>query len=253
MRRSVIWVLGALAICATVPAGIAVGETIGPPSPMFMLDGSFKPKKLPKKEFAPIQLELSGGITTGDGTTPPVTDVVTLDFDKNGTLTTKGIKTCNPKKLQNTTTKQAKRKCKKAIVGQGKTKAIVDFEDQEPFDAIGPLVIFNGTKKGGKPTIVFHVLANVPLPTTFVVQSKVVKSPKKGFGKRVVIKVPPIAGGNGTMVSFNAKINKKPATGKKYLLAKCANGRFIADAHVELRDGHEFDVSLVRPCRADKG
>jgi len=252
MRRHGIWAVGVVALCAALVAGTAAAETIKLGNITVTADAGFSPKKLPKKKLAPIALKTSGKIETDDGSTPPVTDVVTLDFDKNGTLTTKGIKTCNPKKLQNTTTKQAKRKCKKAIVGQGKTKAVVDFEDQEPFDAIGPLVIFNGKKKGGKPTIVFHVLANVPLPTTFVVQSKVVKSPKKGFGKRVVIKVPPIAGGNGTMVSFNAKINKKPATGKKYLLAKCANKRFKAEAHVKLRDGREFDLSLVRPCKVKR-
>jgi hypothetical protein len=252
MKKLVVGLLAVAAMSASVWAGLALAESVVIGNATFTADGSFSPKKLPKKEWAPIELKTSGSVTTDDGSTPPVADVVTVDFDKNGTLTTKGIKTCDPKKLQNTTTAQAKRKCKKALVGQGTTKAIVDFEDQDPFDAIGPLLVFNGKPKGGKPTIIFHVLANVPLPTTFVVQSVVVPSPKKGFGKRIVVKVPPIAGGNGTLVSFNATINKKPATGKKYLLARCANGRFVADAHVELRDGRNFDISLVRPCKAKK-
>jgi hypothetical protein len=180
-----------------------------------------------------------------------VADVVTVDFDKNGTLTTKGIAQCDPRKLENTTTNQAKKKCKDALVGTGETRAIVDFPDQDPFDAIGPLLIFNGKPAHGNPVIVFHVLANVPLPTTFVVAAEITKSPKKGFGKRVVTKVPPIAGGNGTLVEFHATIDKKPATGEKYLLAKCANGRFLADVNVTWRgDVEPINVQLVRTCKA---
>src|ERR1044072_4281978 len=189
-----------VAVAAAGLAAVAVAETVHLGNLTLTADGSFKPTRLPKNEFAPIELKTEGSIKTDDGSTPPVADVVTVDFDKNGTLTTKGIAQCDPRKLENTTTNQAKKKCKDALVGTGETRAIVDFPDQDPFDAIGPLLIFNGQPAHGNPVIVFHVLANVPLPTTFVVAAEITKSPKKALGKRVVTKVPPIAGGNGTLV-----------------------------------------------------
>ena len=253
MRKLFLSVLALAGLAGAIYGGVALAESVTIGNATFTVDGGFKPTTLPKKELAPIELTAEGKVTTDDGTTPPVVDTVTVDFDKNGTVDTKGIPQCDPRKLENTTTAQAKRKCAKSLVGTGTTRAIVDFDDQDPFDAIGPLLIFNGKKKGKNPTVVFHVLASVPLPTTFVVQAVISKSPKPGFGKRVFIKIPPVAGGNGTLVSFDAKINKRPASGSKhYLLARCANGRFLADSEIKLRDGPTLSIGITRPCKSKK-
>lgn len=219
------------------------------------VDGDYAPHRLPANELAPIELEGEGHGRTDDGSLVPVTKEVIADFDKNGTLTTRGIDQCNPRSLQNTTTRQALKKCKSSLVGKGQVSGVVDFPDQKPFAARGPLLIFNGTKKGGDPSVIFHVLADVPLPTTFIVQAAITKSPLPGMGKRVVAKVPPIAGYNGRMTDVVFHIFKKPATGPRYLLARCGNGRFRARVQVttlaeDLHSvGEKLTVEIVRPCQ----
>src|ERR1044072_4429593 len=141
------------------------------------VDGDYAPPRLPANELAPIELEGEGHGRTDDGSLVPVTKEVIADFDKNGTLTTRGIDQCNPRSLQNTTTRQALKKCKSSLVGKGQVSGGVDFPDQKPFAARGPLLIFNGTKKGGDPSVIFHVLADVALPPTFLVHAALTKSP----------------------------------------------------------------------------
>jgi len=244
--RSALVVAG---IGAATAAGVAVGETVQVGNLILTADASFKPTTLPKNEMAPISLSVEAHVATQDGAIPPIAKSVVIDFDKNGTVVTKGVDTCDPKKLQNTTTSQAKKKCKSAIVGSGETRAIIDFPDQEPFEARGPLVAFNGKPQGKNPMIVFHVLANVPLPTTFVVPAPITRSPKSGFGKRLTAQIPPIAGGNGTLTDFDVTIDKKPATGKEYLLARCKDKKFDAEAQVTMLSGEQLNLSVVRDCK----
>jgi hypothetical protein len=252
MRKRIVWALSLCLIGIGAFGALAAAEVVQVGNMTLTVDGGFKPTKLPKKEMAPISLQAEGHLRTDDGTTPPVTDHVVVDFDENGTVDTKGLPTCDARKLENTLTKDALNKCKSALVGKGDTQAIVDFPDQEPFTARGPLLIFNGKPKGKKPTIIFHVFAHVPAPTTFVVPAVIENSPLNGFGKRIEIDVPPISGGNGTLVDFDANVKRtwKDKKGKhSYLIARCANGRFVANAHVTMRDGRELDVGIVRECQ----
>ncbi len=265
MRKRFLSFMGISVLAAAVVGGLLIGsaaaERVKIGNIILTANGSFKPTKLSKKKMTPIQLKASGHVKTDDGSVPPRANILTIDFDRNGTLTTKGIRRCDPKKLINTSPRAARRKCKKAIVGKGTTKALVAFPEDEPFVAKGPLTIFNGKPKGKgkrkKPTIVFHTRASVPLPTTFITQATVVKSPLKGMGKRVKIRVPTIAGGNGTLVDFKATISRKPATGKRYILARCKNGRLKAQGEIRwigLTDRppptvKKASVSIVRKCK----
>src|SRR5690606_2350994 len=158
------------------------------------------------------------------------------DFDRRGTLDVRGLARCKPNRLKNTKTKRARKLCRAALVGSGRASAIIDFPDQEPFKASGPLLAFNGPKRGKRHTIVFHVFAHVPVPTTFVVPAPITNAPGKQWGKRVTIKVPPIAGGNGVLTDAVIKVGRRwRHRGKRrsYLLAKCPTGTLqIRRAHV---------------------
>ncbi len=204
-----------------------------------------------------------------------------VDFDKNGKYFNKGFPTCKPQKLVNLRTAQAKKKCKDALIGKGSTKAIVDFPDQAPFTAKGPLLIFNGPNKGKTKQIIFHVFANVPAPTAFVVPATL--KPLKGgkYGTELSTHIPTISGGNGTLTDFQATVGKtytvkskkkhgrkhhkhgrrhghkhgrkslKHAKKKKYsiLSARCANGRFVARFDVTWRDHSRLQGGITRPCK----
>ena len=252
IRKRLTWMLLALAGVAALVAGSAASaEIVRLGNIELEVDGSFKPTKLPKKKLAPITLKVSSDIRTLDGTQPPILNELLLEFDKNGTLDTKGLPTCKASQLENTLTDEAKKTCKKALVGKGSAKARIDFPDQDPFDAPGPMLAFNGKPKGGKPQLLLHVFAHVPAPTTFVVPATI-SNASGAFGKKVLAKIPPIAGGNGALTHFDISIHKTwNYKGKKhsYVVAKCASGHFVAQGTYKFNDGSTVTGSVVRDCK----
>lgn len=215
------------------------------------IDGGVGPKALPKGKFAPITLRASGRLATNDGSHPPATRKVTIDFDKHGKINAKGLATCRSGQLQSRDTKAAVKACRKAIVGRGQTSVEVEFADSRPFTAKGPLVLFNGGVRGGTTKMYIHAYVNVPAPTAIVTQVKIKKIRKGPYGTRAIATIPKIAGGAGSLTGFDFKIHKKfmrNGQRQSYLLARCANGRFRAHATLQADDGTRMSGTIVRPC-----
>ncbi len=257
MKKLFLSILVATGIGAAIWAGVAVGGTatgsvhIG--NATFSGGGTFKPDALPKKTMAPISLKTWGNVVTDDGSIPPVVDVIQVDFDKDGNVLTKGIPTCDETDLRNKDPKQAKQICGKALVGKGKAEALVKLEDQALIEAYGPLQIFNGEPQGKKPTVVFHTFLDYPVPSAYVAKAVVEKSKLgKDYGKRVIVRPPSIAGGQGTFTGFEASIPKKVAKGKKYLVGRCSDRSLIASAQLTLRSGEKLKIDFTASCKQKK-
>jgi hypothetical protein len=233
-------------------AGVAVAETVRAGNLIIKVGGAESPTKLPKKKLAPITLKVKSDIATADHTQPPALQKIVLEFDRNGTLDTKGLPRCQLSKLENTVTSAAKHACKKALVGNGKTEARIALPGQAPFIARGPLLAFNGEPSHGHPVILMHVFAHVPAPTTFVVPG-VITNAKGKYGKRVTIKIPKIAGGFGSLTHFNLAVHKTwKVNGKKhsYASARCANGVFLAHGTYSFKGGTAVSGGIFRTCKA---
>jgi hypothetical protein len=252
--------VGALAIVTavlSVGGAVAAAAPLGGPSEDFKvgnldvkIEGGISPTKLPRNEFAPIQLKIGGSIETSDGSHPAALKSLKLEFDKNGQLNTTGLPTCTVGRLQSTLTAQAKQVCGDALVGTGKVTAEIALPEQAPFSASGPLLIFNGAPKGGKQVLIFHVYAHVPAPTTFVTTAVISKIPGR-FGTKAEIQVPTIVGGQGSLTGFRATLGKSwTYKGKKenLLLAKCPTGSLHARGEFTFADGTRGSGEVVRPC-----
>jgi hypothetical protein len=255
MRRRSLQILPVTAIAlAVVVAGQAFAEkatVVRAGNLILRINGGVSPEKLPKKKMAPIKLNASGSIATADGSHPPATKTVTIDFDKHGTINAKGLPVCQSGKLQSRSTAAAKKACPKAIVGKGSTTVEVQFPEQRPFTASGPLSLFNGGVRGGVTTMFIHAYVNVPTPTAIVTKVKVKKIRKGPYGTRAVAKIPKIAGGSGSLIRFNFSIHrtfKHKGKRQSYLLARCANGRFRAHAVTQMSDGSRIAGSILRRC-----
>jgi hypothetical protein len=248
--RAAIFGAGAVALLLGLLISSASGQTVQAGNLIITIDGGVSPKKLPKKTPAPITLDVSGSVKTNDGTHLAALKTLALEFDKNGLINTKGLATCTVGKLQSTLTAQAKKSCGDALVGTGKVSAEIALPEQAPFDASGPLLIFNGVPKGGKPVLIFHVYAHVPAPTTFVTSGVISKASGK-YGTSTLIQIPTIVGGQGSLTSFSAKINKTyDYKGKKesLLLATCPSGTLYAHGDFTFADGTKASGDIVRPC-----
>ncbi len=203
--------VAALAVVAMAVVGL-VGQALAEKATVvragnlvLRINGGVAPKKLPKNRMAPITLRASGSIATVDGTQPPATRTVTIDFDKHGTINAKGLPVCRSGQLQSRDTKAAKKACPKAIVGKGSTTVEVAFPEQAPFTATGPLVLFNGGVHGGVTTMFIHAYVNVPAPTAIVTTVKVKKVHKGPYGTRAVARIPKIAGGSGSLLGSTSR------------------------------------------------
>lgn len=259
-RRRFTAVVALIAAVALLAAALAAAEqpvTVKAGNLVFTANGGVSPKALPKKEMAPISLNVSGKIGTADGTHPPALVEAIVDTDKNGTIDTRGAPTCKVGQLEATTTAQAEKACRPAIVGTGTTDVEVAFPEQRPLPIASKLLALNGGTKGGKTTIYIHAFLTSPVTAALVTTVKISKVKNGRYGIRSVASVPKIAGGSGSVTAFSLTFPKKLFTykGKKhgYLLARCADGHFDAEAQVKFSNGDQLGPAKITRACTPKG
>ncbi len=246
-RLTLIFAVGAAVAVAASAVALAAKPTVVHAGNLVLeLNGGVSPTALPKKSFAPVSLNVSGGISTSNGTHPPALKELNILTDKNGTINVKGLPTCSAGKLQAENTQAAKKACPTSILGEGKTKVQVEFPESTPFSAEGPLVVFNGGEKGGTTTLFVQAYVAVPAPTALVTTVKIKKVNKGPYGLQSIASVPTIAGGSGSVTQFELTLNKKK---QKYIEAKCPTGRFLAEATAVFTNGTSIKGQVVRPCK----
>jgi hypothetical protein len=233
MRRNFVLALALSAVLALVVAAVALAkyDTYRVGNVVLKADGGVSPKKLPRKKYAPVTVRVRGQISAADGTHPPAFRELVADFDKNGKINTKGLATCKSGQLVARDTTSAKRVCGKSVVGSGKGTIEISFPEQKPIPVTAPITVFNGGTKGGKTTLYIHTFITVPVPSA-VVTTVTIKKVKKGrYGLSTVSKIPVIAGGSGSVLTFDIKFHRTyKYKGKKqsYFLARCTDGKFKA-------------------------
>ncbi|MFN8216640.1 MAG: hypothetical protein U0R71_08590 [Solirubrobacterales bacterium] len=259
MRKRSILIVGlAVAATAAIVASAAIAGPSG--SAVTAADGNaqavgsvLKPKQLYKKQFTPAALEVTTRLsnsTTSNGVPIPTTNVV-IDFDKNAKVFAKGYPTCQASKLQNVSTEVARRECKKAIIGQGNAEALLPVGGQV-FTVKQEVTAFNGVPKGGKPVILLHSYGTTPVQTALVLTGVVSNYNKEGYGPRLDVEVPLIAGGAGALTYFNVTVDKKYTyKGKKvsYIQAKCPASKKLKTRSVfKFRDGQTANPTYQSSC-----
>jgi hypothetical protein len=200
----------ALALAAVLGVALAAvaaqAEVVRLGDVQISVQGAIFPSRLPAKTLSPTNLELSAKIATTDSTHVPRMDTIEVESNRHGYVDTKSIPTCAPSKLLNTLTAQARRACRKALIGTGQASAEIAFPEQPPFKAGGPMLIFNGPPKHGHPRFVFHVYAHVPAPTTFVTTGTIEQGGRRG--PHIEIQIPTIVDGQGSLTGFVATVHK---------------------------------------------
>jgi hypothetical protein len=181
-----------------------------------------------------------------------------LLVDKHIKLDTTGLPTCTLGKLQATPPAEAMKNCGDALLGKGTSTAQVQFPEQAPFEAKGPLLAFNGPAVGGGyggggyNEQLYYVYADVPVPTALIAVGKVSRETGP-YGYNISISIPKIAGGAGSFSSAEFSIDRKwTYKGKEhsFLNAECANGHFAAQVEVEFGDGTNVTGNVVQACKA---
>ncbi len=260
MRKRSISIAGLVAlliaaVVATTAFAGPVGKAVSTPDGNSQAYGALtKPNRLYKKKFTPTGLEVTTKLdnSANENGVPVPTTKVRIDFDKNTKVFSKGYPTCKASKLQGVSTEKALEECEKAEIGSGKARALIPVGPQV-FPAKQTVTAFNGVPKGGKPVILLHSYGTQPVQTTLVLTGVVKKYNKQGYGPRLDVDVPLIAGGQGALTYFNVTVRKQwKYKGKKvsYIQAKCPSSKKLKTRSVfTFLDGQESDPVYKGKCK----
>lgn len=145
IRRRSALIFALVAGGALVVAGVAMATTSS-------FTFSFSPSKVPKKTYKAGALT-SNLVTSytkpGNNFPGGAVERTQLFLDQNWKISPGAAKKCSAGQLANRTMKQAMAACKKAKVGSGVATANANGN----FIIHGCVLLFNGTKQGGKPTL----------------------------------------------------------------------------------------------------
>jgi len=258
MRRRPFLIATIAVLAASIAAAAAwAGPTVsGPNGNTQSIESQIRPKKLSKKQFTPGSLEVTTLTTsTTDPAGVPVPAVhATIDFDRNARLYTKGLPTCNSGKLQNQSTEVAERVCAKAKIGSGHATAYL--RAGKVYEVPQTVTAFNGVPKGGKPVVILHTYGTTPLQVSLVLEGTVTNYNKEGYGPRLDLNIPLIAGGTGALKEFNVKIDKKwryKGVKRSFISAKCPNKKKLkARGKFDYRDGESLTALATQSCKQAK-
>lgn len=246
-------VLALAAVLALLPAAAAFAapHVLRAGNLFLRDDGGITPSKLPRHGQAPISAFIDAQIGTTDGSHPPAVKTLNIDFDRSIQVNAEGLPACRRGRLEATTTGTAKASCAGAIVGSGAGVVEVAFEEQAPFSAKGPVVLFNGGVRGGTTLLFVHAYVSVPAPTAVVVPVKISRIDRGRYGLHTVSHVPAIAGGAGSVIDFHLQINRRfEHRGRKesFLTAGCPTGTYYTEGKILFADGTLLQGVHPLPC-----
>jgi hypothetical protein len=255
-RGGLLAVVAALSLLGATT--IAHGERVIKGNIVISFHGNISPSKLPRKDLAPVGVQMGAKISTVDGLKPPRLTKLVLDINSKGVIDAKGLPTCSIGKLLNSSSAQAKALCGEAEVGSGNVTLRIQFPGQGEFASNGPLVAFNGKSKG-KQAILAHIDSKGKLNSTEVL-TFIVKKGKGTFGTTLTADVGNIASGNGYISAFDLSLRRRYSSRgdkKSFVSARCplppdvpvANFQFARSTYY-FEDGTKVASTLTKQCRA---
>jgi|SRR5689334_3275054 len=215
---------------------------------------SITPQKLSKKTAEPVTLNVSTATTTtnpsaNNGAPVPAVEAI-VDFPKGLQIFSKGYPTCDATVLQNTSTEKALEECKKAKIGSGQGTADL-VVGSKIFPVTTTITAFNGKPSGGKPVILLHTYSQTPIQTTLVLVGTVTNYNKEGFGARLDVTLPLIAGGQGAITGFQVKIFKKfryKGKLRSYVSSTCLTKKLKVRGKFIFKDGEALTPTVTQKC-----
>jgi hypothetical protein len=253
-RKRIGLLVGALALTAAIGAAGASAVTVTEGNLTIKVDGTTDPGALPKTTFAPISFHGSATVSTVDGTHIPPAETTELLVDRHIAIDTTGLPTCSLSQLRASPPAAALQACGAALIGRGTSTAQVQFPEQDPFIAKGPLLAFNGPAErgyGGYHEQLYYVYADVPLPTALIAVAKVSKASGR-YGYEIDVTIPKIAGGAGSFSGAEFTIDRHwtyKGARHSFLSAECADDHLDAQVEVDFGDGSRAGGEVIEACR----
>jgi hypothetical protein len=260
MRKRLTLVLAAAVAVTAVAAGVAGAAQSpvlqGPDGNTQSIAVNLTPQKAPKTTPTPATLQVKTATTRpSDPNGIPVPAVrAIVDLPKDLSLFTKGYPTCDSGVLENASTEVALQECKKAKIGTGAGSALLPV-GTKVFPVATTITAFNGVPQGGKPVILLHTYSEKPVTTTIVLIGVVTRYDKEGFGPRLDVTIPLLAGGAGALTGFEVKIFKKfqyKGKVRSYISTTCAKKKWKFRGEFVFKDGESLTPVATGKCSQKK-
>lgn len=254
MRRRLTFIIAVAVLGALLAAGTATAVLTAPDGNTQSILDKVSPNRLSKKKPAPVTLEVTTKTTsTTNPTGVPVPAVqAIIDFDRHMSIFSRGYPTCNLTQIQNTSTETALRVCKRAKIGGGNATALIPVGVQVFVEHL-TVTAFNGKPQGRKPVILLHSYGRAPVQTTTVLTGVVSNFDREGYGPRLNVKIPLIAGGLGALTEFHTAIFKRfsyKGVKRSYVSSTCPAARKLKSrGKFVFEDGESLTPTSVQPCK----
>ena len=99
--------------------------------------------------------------------------------------------------------------------------------------------------------VLLQAYGQAPVQTTQVLTGVVSKYNKEGYGPRLTVAIPLIAGGGGALTEFHATIFKKyryKGKERSYVSATCKSKKLKARGKFVFKDGESLTPTLTGKC-----
>jgi hypothetical protein len=247
----------AVALIAYVLAAPVGGEVVQLNGLRVSFRAKVAPNSLPRQGRAPVSVNLSGEISTVDGSEPPQLRTIQIAINRAAKLDYSGLPTCNYHQIQPASTAEAIEACPHSVVGEGSFRAAVALPEQSPFPSQGKIVAFNGLLHG-KHVIYAHIYGTRPLPQSSLITFTIGRT--NGVYRLLLsAELPQVAADWGHVSGVELTLGRIFASGgreRAYLSAGCpAPAGFsiatssLVHASFGFDDGRVLQSTLVRNCR----
>lgn len=228
---------------AAEPALVETGNLV------LRADGSFQPRALPQRQFAPTEFRGWGSVRTKDGTAPPPLRQVIVDFDRDGRLDVAGLPTCDPARIAEAGPKRARQLCAAAQVGTGRIRANFGLGELAASASI-PLSLFNGPSRNGGPTLIVHGRVPFPFGRVYTIVAPI-EQRRGAYRYRVVLDLPSVDTGLGAIGYIGVDVGRRFSAGGKqrsYTSARCGTGVLRTHGRFTFADGTVIDGAVEKAC-----
>jgi hypothetical protein len=245
-------------VCSSALAAATPNKpsTVPLPSVISGFNGGFEPSSLPKTKLTPVALLLEGNIRSLDGSHPPALRELAIELDRNISVDLGGYPACHVGGIQIDPTMTLEERCPSAFLGNGSVHFEIQLDEQEPIQLQSELQIYNAGRKSGIPTIYFSAYLDRPVPGLWLATAKIKKTDNGIYRTKVTVAFPKVAGGGGSITSFNMRIKKRLSlNGKPFspVTARCPNGKLQAHFSGEFFDyatseATNTSTEILRTC-----
>jgi hypothetical protein len=223
MRRLLI-AAAIVALCLPIAGAAAQRQIVQSGNVRVSFGGRLAPHSLPRERPAPATVHLDGSVATVDGTPPPQLREIAVAVNRAGRLSTVGLPTCPPSRLQQTSTEAALDLCRSALVGHGRFAVSVEVQGSSLIPAKGAVLVFNSSTRKG-PGMVLHLYGTTPVKAAFVLPFEISRQPRGEFGTVFSAKIPTLASDLGYVTDIELTIGRRyryAGEARSFLSARCA-------------------------------